>query len=203
MAALLAQADDLGRERPVYYLSRVMIPAEQRYTRMEKACLALVFAAQKLRHYFLTHEVYLIVHDNPVRYLLQQPALSGRAARWLLKLMEFDIKCVTQKAKKGKALAELLAAHPPQTSPPAQDAFNTTDITPSTWVLYFDGSAVGLRGGAGTRGGAGIVLMEPSGKLHLHAYSLTFICTNNAAEYEALLLGLVLARNLHVQRLLV
>ena len=99
VAAVLVQADDLGRERPVYYLSRTMSPVEQKYTRVEKACLALVFASQKLRHYFLTHEVHLMVHDNPVRYLLQQPALSGRAARWLLKLMEFDIKCVTQKEK--------------------------------------------------------------------------------------------------------
>ena len=112
VAALLAQADDLGRERPVYYLSRTMNETEKRYIRMAKACLALVFAASKLRHYFLTHEVYLVVHENPVRYLLQQPALSGRAAWWLLKLMEFDIKCVTQKAVKGQALAELLASHP-------------------------------------------------------------------------------------------
>ena len=54
LAAILAQADDLGRERPIYYLSRAMSSVEQRYTKIEKACLALVFASQKLRHYFLT-----------------------------------------------------------------------------------------------------------------------------------------------------
>ena len=78
-----------------------MTSIEQNYFSVEKACLALVFAAQKLRHYFLIHEVYLMVRGNPVRYLLTQPALSGRAAKWLVKLMEFDIKCVMQKAMKG------------------------------------------------------------------------------------------------------
>ena len=64
LSAYLAQADELGREHPIYYLSRMMNNAEQNYSRVEKACLALVFAAQKLRHYFLTHEVYLMVQDN-------------------------------------------------------------------------------------------------------------------------------------------
>ena len=48
LASILAQADDLGRERPVYYLSGAMSSIEQRYTKIEKACLALVFASQKL-----------------------------------------------------------------------------------------------------------------------------------------------------------
>ena len=112
LSAYLAQADELGRECPIYYLSRVTNSAEKNYSRVEKACLALIFAAQKLRHYFLTHEVYLMVRDNPVKFLLEQPALSGRAAKWLVRLMEFDIKCVAQKAMKGQALADILASHP-------------------------------------------------------------------------------------------
>ena len=74
-----------------------MTSTEQNYSRVEKTCLALVFAAQKLRHYFLTHEVYLMVRDNPVRYLLTQPALSGRTAKWLVKLMEFDISVLCKR----------------------------------------------------------------------------------------------------------
>lgn len=100
MAAVLTQAYDLGRERHMYFLSQVIHHTEQRYIRMEKACLALIF--QKLHHYFVNHAVYLIVHDNPVWW----------AAQWLLNPMEFDIKCVTQKAMKGQALVELTTAHP-------------------------------------------------------------------------------------------
>ena len=61
------------------------------------------------------------------------------------------------------------------------------------WTLYFDGVAVGQRGGAGISGGAGVVLMDPEGQLYLHAFSLNYFCTNNSAEYDALMLGLELA----------
>lgn len=81
VAIVLAQADDLGREHSMYYLTHTMSPVKQRYTRAEKACLALVFASQNLRHYFLTHEIHLMVHVNPVHYRLQKPALSRRVVQ--------------------------------------------------------------------------------------------------------------------------
>lgn len=46
-----------------------------------------------------------------VRYLLQQLALPRRAERWLWKLMEFDVKCIMQKAVNGQTIVELLAKH--------------------------------------------------------------------------------------------
>lgn len=77
------------------YLSRAMSSIAQRYTRIENARLALVFASQKLQHYFLIHAMHLVLHDNLVHYLLQQPALLGRAVTMALKLIKFDIKCIT------------------------------------------------------------------------------------------------------------
>ena len=109
LSAYLAQADELGKECPIYYLSRMMTSFERNYSKIEKACLALIFASQKLRHYFLSHEIYLMVWNDLVKVILTQPALSGRAVKWLVKLIEFDIKCVMQKAVKGQALADLLA----------------------------------------------------------------------------------------------
>jgi len=53
LGALLAQNDDQGREQAIYYLSRTMIGAEHRYNPIEKECLALVFAIQKMRHYLV------------------------------------------------------------------------------------------------------------------------------------------------------
>lgn len=45
--------------------------------------------------------------------------------------------------------------------------------------------------------------MEPIGKLHLYAFTFTFYCTNNQAEYNALVLGLQLAQQHEVWRLLI
>ena len=67
----------------------------------------------------------------------------------------------------------------------------------------FDGVVVGQRGGVGTSGGAGVVLMDTDGQLHHHAYSLNYLCTNNTAEYDALILGLQLAVQMDIRRLLV
>lgn len=104
MAALLVQVDDDDHEKLVYYLSRIMNDAKKNYSSVEKTCLVLLFTAQKLHHYLLTHDVYLVIHDNLVRHLHKQPALSGCAAQWLLKFMEFDIKCITQRLSKVKPL---------------------------------------------------------------------------------------------------
>ena len=118
-------------------------------------------------------------------------------------LIEFDIKCVTQKAVKGQAIAELLANHSALPSEKKEEVHFNMDEELIKWTLYFDGAAVGMRGGAGPTGGAGIVLVEPSGKMHLHAYNLVYFSTNNSAEYEAMLLGLLLAKQLKVEYLLV
>jgi len=42
---------------------------------------------------------------DPVKYIFEKSALTGRIARWQVLLSEFDIVYVTQKAIKGSALA--------------------------------------------------------------------------------------------------
>ncbi|KAG9449457.1 hypothetical protein H6P81_009422 [Aristolochia fimbriata] len=48
VGALLAQCDEDNKERSLYYLSRTLVGAEINYTPIEKTCLALIFAVQKL-----------------------------------------------------------------------------------------------------------------------------------------------------------
>jgi hypothetical protein len=63
------------------------------------------------------------------------------------------------------------------------------------WSLYFDGSK--SKEGAG----AGCVLIDPKGNKNLISFWLEFECTNNMAEYEALLQGLKKALDLRIQNL--
>ena len=51
IGALLAQEKERGKERALYYLSRTLTGAELNYSPIEKMCLALFFAIDKLRHY--------------------------------------------------------------------------------------------------------------------------------------------------------
>ncbi|CAL9017106.1 unnamed protein product [Prunus brigantina] len=195
LGALLAQHNEDGKENALYYLSRTLVGAEQNYTPIEKVCLALVFAVQKLRHYILSHRVILISKADPLRYLMSKPVLSGRIAKWSLLLSEFEIKFVPQKAIKGQALADFLAAHPTPDNMelpddlPDEEVFTTEALT---WQLYFDGAA------RGKGAGAGLVFITPFGGLIPYSFSLLALCSNNVAEYEALIIGLEIALEMHI-----
>ncbi|XP_077232414.1 uncharacterized protein LOC143869738 [Tasmannia lanceolata] len=55
MGCMLAQQDSGSKkERPVYYISKKMLEYEVKYTILEKTCLALIWATQRLRHYLLS-----------------------------------------------------------------------------------------------------------------------------------------------------
>ena len=49
---------------------------------------------------------------DPIKYLLEKPALTERLVRWQSFLSQFEITYVTQKAIKGYAIAEHLAHLP-------------------------------------------------------------------------------------------
>ena len=46
---------------------------------------------------------------DPIKYIFEKPALSGRIARWQMILTEYDIQYTTQKAINGSVLADHLA----------------------------------------------------------------------------------------------
>lgn len=101
LGALLAQHDDKGKQRAIYYISRTLIGYELNYTSIEKACLVVIFASQKLRHYMLSDKVQLIAHFDPLKYLLSKVTLTERLAKWVMILSEFDIEYIDRKAIKG------------------------------------------------------------------------------------------------------
>nr|XP_051211944.1 uncharacterized protein LOC127329471 [Lolium perenne] len=209
IGALLAQHNDEGKEVACYYLSRTMVGAERNYSPIEKLCLALIFSLKKLRHYMLALQIHLVARADPIRYVLSQPALMGRLGKWALLMMEFDLTFVPQKAIKGQALADFLAAHPiPEDSPlitnlPDEEVFTAELEGP--WELYFDGASRTEANSDGTprrRAGAGLVFKTPRGEVMYHSFSLLKEeCSNNEAEYEALIFGLLLALSMDVRSL--
>jgi ribonuclease HI len=67
------------------------------------------------------------------------------------------------------------------------------DELPDHWIMYFDGSYT-LKGA-----GAGVVLIPPECDILKYAIQLGFPATNNIAEYEGLVTGLRLAKDLGIQ----
>ena len=145
-----------------------MVGAEINYSSMEKICLALVFAVQKLRHYLLSHQITVISKVDPLRYILSKSLLSGRLAKWAMLLAPFDIKFVPQKVVKGQVIADFLAAYPcPDNDELPDDLLDDSVMFVETkpWQLYFDGAA--RNRGAGV----GIVFVTPSGGLVPYSFS--------------------------------
>ena len=81
-----------------------MLPYEEKYSLLEKTCVALVWATHKLKHYILAYKVLLIVRMDPLKYLMEKPVQDRKIAKWVLLLSEFDIKYVTQKSVKVEQL---------------------------------------------------------------------------------------------------
>ena len=71
----------------------------------------------------------------------------------------------------------------------------TQEPNDGCWCISFDGAA--SKKGAG----AGISIKPPVGKPKLLSYKLEFKCTNNVAEYEALVLGLKALKDFQTQRI--
>ena len=49
---------------------------------------------------------------DPLKYLFEKPALSGRLSRWLILLAEFDLKYVARKTIKGRDMSDFCAENP-------------------------------------------------------------------------------------------
>ncbi|CAL8169759.1 unnamed protein product [Prunus armeniaca] len=175
IGSLLVQDNKEGKEQAIYYLSRTLTEVERKYSAIERLCLSLYFTAVKLRHYMLSYTIYIIAKTDLIKY-------------------------VPQKDVKGQVVADFLADHPGEEIENmdsldianadlltrAYTCFNnpiySVHLTP--WKLYFDRSKTYIASGAG------IVLEEPLGIRHCYSFQLDFQCTNNRAEYKALIIGL-------------
>jgi len=58
---------------------------------LEKAALAVVFSARRLRHYF--HSFTVVVKTNlPIQKVHQKPDVAGRMVLWAVGLSDFYIQ---------------------------------------------------------------------------------------------------------------
>ncbi|XP_020081530.1 uncharacterized protein LOC109705200 [Ananas comosus] len=210
LGALLAQNNEEGKEQALYYLSRMLEGAENSYSQIEKHCLALIFAVKKLRHYMLEHKIYLVSKVNPLKFLMTRPVLTGRLAKWTVILLEFDITYTPQKAVKGQALADFLAAHPVSSGSllvcdlPDEEVLLVEDEQPY-WDMYFDGASSIQPAYSPSipqvRVGVGLIFVTPERGILRYSLALSEPRTNNEAEYEALIAGLEIAIFMNIQRL--
>lgn len=92
VGAVLAQVNDKGEEMPIAYFSKTLNKAQSNYSVTELECLAAILAIKKFRAYVEGQEFTVITDHASLKWLMRQPDLSGRLARWSLKLQGYKLK---------------------------------------------------------------------------------------------------------------
>ena len=64
---------------------------------LEKICYTLALEAKRLHQYMLNHTTWLISKMDQIKYIFENPALTGRISRWQMLLSEYDIEYHTQR----------------------------------------------------------------------------------------------------------
>jgi RNase H-like domain found in reverse transcriptase/Reverse transcriptase-like len=169
------------QQRLVYFVSHVLRNAETRYS-PTKIRYALVVAARKLRPYFQTHPIRVLT-GIPFKKALSNYNTSGRILSWALELSEFDIIFHPRTAIRSQVLADFIAKY---SGPPAQGD--------ERWELYVDGAS--SMNGAG----AGVALRGPKGEVLHYALHLIFPVMNNTAEYESIIAGLRIVKEVGARK---
>ena len=95
-------------QKPIYYASRALRGAEERYPPMEKLAFTLVTIACKLKPYFQAHTV-VVLTDRPLRRAMSNLDAVGRLALWAIELSKFNIQYRPRTAIKGQVIADFIA----------------------------------------------------------------------------------------------
>jgi hypothetical protein len=76
----------------------------------------------------LAHTIKLVTKIDPLKYLLSKATLTGRLAKWVMILSEFDIHYIDRRAIKRQVIADQLANAPLQTDNSMEIEFPDADI---------------------------------------------------------------------------
>jgi ribonuclease HI len=144
-------------------------------------------ASRKLRHYLQAYHI-IVPSSQPLKEIMRNGEATGRIEKWVVELNEFTIDYVHRSSIQSQAVADFIA----DWTPGAQGAEATKDV--EAWTIFYDG----FWGTFGARAAA--VLVAPSKVRTCYAIKLDLSCTNNIAEYEALLLGLQKLKAMGIRR---
>jgi ribonuclease HI len=189
---IMVEHAEEGKELPVqclvYYLSEVLTLSKQNYPHYQKVAYGMYMAAKKLKHYFEEHPI-MVASTTPLSEIIGCKDASGRVAKWAIELVAHTIQYKPRTMIKSQIIADFFAdwgEH--QYLPSAPDSTH--------WCMHFDGSKLleGL--------GAGVILTSSKGDKLQYVLQMHFRASNNVAEYEALVHGLKMAKQIGIRRIL-
>jgi transposase InsO family protein len=107
--ALMQEHD--GKEYPVRYWSRTLQPAERNYSVTEKEALGVVQSLRHFRVYILGRRTTIYTDHQALRQVLTETEPTGRRARWVAALQEYQLEIRYRPGNKN-LLADSLSRNP-------------------------------------------------------------------------------------------
>ncbi|KAI3827873.1 hypothetical protein L1987_01961 [Smallanthus sonchifolius] len=139
--------------------------------------------------------VFVRAYSRRNQCVLRKPEISGRMANWSVKLSSYDLKYEPRTAIKSQSLADFVTDFSSDIQHEAGLEVQQLEESKDKWTLFTDGAS-NVRGT-----GLGILLKSPQGDIIPQTLSCEFQETNNEAEYEALITGLQLTRDIKIRYL--
>ena len=102
--ALVVEREEEGHalkvQRPVYFISKVLSDSKTRYSQIQKLLYTILITKRKLRHYFESHPVTVLM-SFPLGEVVQSQDAMGRTVKWALELMDQGIMYASRTAIKS------------------------------------------------------------------------------------------------------
>jgi hypothetical protein len=95
-------------QRPIYYISEVLLDSKARFPHVQKLLYALLITSRKLQHYFDEHKVTM-VSNFPLGNILRNRNATGHISKWTVELGALNIEFVPCKAIISQILADFIA----------------------------------------------------------------------------------------------
>lgn len=119
LGAILSQEQEDGKSHPVAYASRALSPAEKNYGVTDLETLAVVWGITHFHSYLYGGDVTVLTDHSAVKSLLEAPNLSGKHARWWIRVYGRGLRSVTIVYRAGRynVSADALSRCPHASSP--------------------------------------------------------------------------------------
>ncbi len=101
MGAVLSQRDTDGYDHPVAYYSRKFLPREERYSTIEKECLAIKLGVQAFKVYLLGRPFTIYTDHRSLVWLDRLKDSNTRLTRWSLALQPYEYQVVHRAGKEN------------------------------------------------------------------------------------------------------
>nr|GEW32881.1 hypothetical protein [Tanacetum cinerariifolium] len=143
VGAVLGQKD--GKNfHPIYFTSKTLNLAQQKYTVTEKELMAVVFAFNKFKFYLILSKTIVHTDHSALMNLFKKQDAKPRLIHWILLLQEFDIEIKDRKGTENVASNQLSRIENDESSDDSEVGDNFPEETlmeintkNEPWFTYF------------------------------------------------------------------